>query len=109
VSSVEDGVGRLVGLGRRAKKLAVGVPQVETALRHNKARLVLVATDGSYGQKKGVFGLARKSGTPIHERFSAEQLGDWVGADRVTALAVLDAGFADGIAGVLGEAEARKD
>lgn len=100
-AEIERKVSRLVGLGRRGRGLVVGVPQVEQALRSGRARLVLLATDGSFGQKKGVFGLSQKSGVPVIERFSGAQLAGWVGVERVTAVAVVDVNLARGLASAL--------
>jgi ribosomal protein L7Ae-like RNA K-turn-binding protein len=103
LNGLEQKVGRLVGLGRRGGKVVLGVPQVEQALRGGRARLVLLASDGSFGQKKGPIGLARGSGVRVEERFSGQVLAAWVGVERVTALAVTDASLAAGIAEKLDE------
>ncbi len=97
-SSAADSVLRqfaqLLGLARRARKLVLGVTAVENELRRERVKLVLLALDASYGQKKGVVGLCRKTGTPIYERFRKEQIAAWLGCGKVTALGVQDAGFA---------------
>jgi ribosomal protein L7Ae-like RNA K-turn-binding protein len=109
MSSGDAAVGRLVGLAMRAGQLALGVPQVEQALRRGKARVVFLASDGSYGQKKGVFGLARGSSVPVYEGYPGELLAAWTGSDRITALAVTDAGFAGGIVAALAKAGRQQD
>lgn len=88
---------RLLGLGQRSKSLLLGVPQVESALRSKKVRCVFLATDGSYGQKKGCVGLARGNRTPVYEMFDAATLGQWLGVEALTALGVKDRHLADGI------------
>lgn len=101
MSEREDKIGRLLGLCRRSGQLALGVAQVEKALRSGRARLVLLASDGSFGQRKGAFGLSRRHNVPVHEGFPAGRLAAWVGTDRLTALAVTDPELARGIAALI--------
>lgn len=106
MSDVELQVGRLVGLARRGRRLVLGVPQVEGALRSGQAHLVFLATDGSYGQKKGVFGLSRKDRVPVHELYPSATLASWIGVKRVTAIAITDSNLARGLAALLGPPKA---
>ena len=62
---------------------------------------MLLAADGSFGQRKGAFGLARQYEVYVDERFTGDRLAAWIGVDRVTALAVTDAGLAAGIQALL--------
>jgi len=87
----------LVGLGLRAGAVAVGVDATRRALRRGTARCVVVAADASERARGRLVPLARGRGVPILTGPSADLLGQRCGRPAVHAVAVEDAGFADGL------------
>ena len=75
----------------------MGVPQVERALRRRRAHLVLLATDGSAGQKQSVIGLTRGQRLPMADVGTRDLLASWLGSGPLTAVAVLDSSLARGM------------
>ncbi len=84
----------VIGLAARARGIAIGSNQVLEAVRGNKAKLVLIASDVSDNTKKN---LTDKS-TYYSVKFTvadvtAEELGRMVGHSNTAAIAFTDVNF----------------
>lgn len=89
-----DKVLGLLGLAQRAGSLATGTSATREALRSGRARLVVTATDAAPGQLDKLEGLLRSRGTPRRSVGTRMELGAALGGPPLTAVAVLDQGFA---------------
>jgi ribosomal protein L7Ae-like RNA K-turn-binding protein len=86
-----------LGLARRAGAVATGTERARQALRAGVAKLVLVAEDASAVQLKKVEGIAEKRGIPRVALGDRVALGGAVGEPPLSAIAVTDATFAQGL------------
>lgn len=84
----------LLGLARRAGRLAAGHEAVERAVVTGRARLVLVAGDASAASRERFRRLAEAHGVDFRVCGSKEELGRAVGSAPKAVLAILDAGLA---------------
>lgn len=85
----------LLGLAARARALASGTDAARQALRDGKARCLLLAADASPVQAKKVAPLAEAVGTRCFVvDVTREALGHATGRGALSAVAVLDEGFA---------------
>lgn len=101
-TEVQKKIVSLLGLACRAKRLAIGVPAVEGALRGRAARLVLVAKDGADLDSSPIKGEAVRQGVPVLTLLTKTQLAEAVG--RVSqVVAVKDHRFARGILQYVGK------
>jgi len=89
----------LVGLARRAGKVAVGTAAVEEALLKKKVRLVLLAEDVSPNTEERVLRLAKTSGVPVLKTGTKSAWGALFRRKELGLLAILDTNFAKGILG----------
>jgi ribosomal protein L7Ae-like RNA K-turn-binding protein len=92
----------LLGLAQRAGAVVKGTEATRQALRRGEARLVLVAGDGSEGQKGKVLPLAEARGVPVETLGSQDELGAAVGSGPLAAAAVTRSSFAKQVRGRLG-------
>ncbi len=86
-----------LGLMRRAGALAIGAEGVYDAARENKARMILVASDGAANTRSAMENAAaqREERIPlIVSGCTKRQLGAALGVRECVAAAVLDTGFA---------------
>lgn len=94
----------MIGLARKAGKLAVGSDAVETAVRNGKAVLVLLAADASAGTKKRIGDKCASYGVALQTtEYTRERLGAAVGKDPAACAAFLDASFATAFNGAGGK------
>ena len=87
----------LLGLGRRAGHLVLGVDAVRTALQAGKCSLVVLAGDAGPRAEEKVARLARGKGLPIVVGPAAEDIGRQLGRPPVQAVGVRDRALAQGI------------
>jgi ribosomal protein L7Ae-like RNA K-turn-binding protein len=90
-------VGRLIGLGVRARTVAVGVQQARNAMQKGTVVLAIVADDASENGRAKVVPMIDAKRIERIGGVSAEALGDVVGKDATTVVVVLDAALARGI------------
>lgn len=83
---------RVIELARRAGEAVGGFERVHEWLRTGRARLVLVAADGSAGSKAKLRGMAQ--GRRVIEVLDAAELGSAFGRDHVVNAAVAGGGLA---------------
>lgn len=88
---------RLLGLARRARKVAAGTRGVWQALQAGRVRLLLLSRD-ILGRSENRFGVeAKRRGVPVVALFSREELGGVLGDRPREVVGVSDDGFANGI------------
>lgn len=87
----------LLGLAKRAGKVASGEFSTETAVKAGKAYLVIVSEEASDNTKKKFNNTCTYYKVPIHFYGRKEELGRCIGAEFRASLAVTDPGFAEAI------------
>ena len=87
----------LLGLCKRANKVAGGEVAAEEAIRGKKACLVIVAGDASDNTKKKFKNMCDFYEVPIYFYGDKDTLGHAMGKEFRASLAVTDEGFAKGI------------
>lgn len=92
----------LLGLARRAGKLAAGDQMVREALQRRRAAVVVVATDAGQSTKDRFQRLCHESQVQCLQLGSKAELGDAIGQTEKAVLAVTDQHFAKGIRAALG-------
>ena len=86
----------LIGLARRAGKVASGEAQVEAMLKQQKGYLLILAEDAPGAQKKFVL-WAKDLKVPVLIKGGKEELGRAIGLTPRAAVLVMDEGFAKAI------------
>lgn len=87
----------LIGLAKKAGKLALGEDGVKDAVRFGKAQLVIIAEDASENTKKSIINSSKYYGVKYYITATKEDLGHAVGKGISASVAVLDDGFAKNI------------
>lgn len=114
LSATDERLLGLLGLARRAGKLAMGASAVEAMVRAGDKPLVILVHDGSPNQRRRWLTLHPVRGF-VKDRLSRADLGQRLGRNDLTIVAVADSGFVRGIMelGVVSSfgvvAESRKD
>ena len=88
-----------LGLAQKAGKIASGDFAVKSALKGGKVKLLIIASDASDNSKKDIYYLAGLYSVKTIEILDREQLGMAIGKAKRTAIAVLDANFANMMSG----------
>lgn len=86
----------LLGIARRAGKIASGDAQVEAMLKQEKGYLLILAEDAPGAHKKFVQ-WAQDIKLPILKKGKKDELGQAIGLTPRAAILVLDEGFAKAI------------
>ena len=94
---------QLLGLATRAGAVVPGTGRVVDAIRAGAARYVVVAEDLTATGRDKVVPLLEREGVRWTERFTRAELGSAVGRSPLAAVAVVDAGFGDRLAELLGD------
>jgi ribosomal protein L7Ae-like RNA K-turn-binding protein len=84
----------LLGLGYKARAVAVGSRDTRDQLRHGEIRLVLLAEDGSPRDRERVRRVAREAGVPARVLAKRDDLGRWMGRGPVAVLGIRDSNLA---------------
>lgn len=82
----------LIGLSQRANQLISGESLVLQAIRSNKAKLVIVASNASENTRKQFLNKCEYYNVPVVTSFSREEVSHALGKER-TVCALLDKGF----------------
>jgi ribosomal protein L7Ae-like RNA K-turn-binding protein len=77
--------------------VVVGVEQVRAEVRKGTVKLAVVAHDASRHSREKVVPLLRAKGIDIIEMLSADELGATFGREHTAAVAITDAGLAQGV------------
>jgi len=100
----------LLGMAKKAGKLAVGSEAAATAARRGEAKLIITASDASEGSVRRAKVNAEANGVKhIEVPFSMFELGTTAGRGSPGTIAFLDKGLADGFTKRLLEAENAKE
>ncbi len=91
----------LLGLARKAGKIASGEFAVENEVKSGKAELVIVAEDASDNTKKKFRNSCRFYEVPFVCAGAKDELGHAIGKEYRAVVAVLDAGFAKSVSAKL--------
>lgn len=86
----------LLGLARRAGRLAVGFSAVEMEVRGSRKVLVVAASDMGASQKSKVNRFENLAGL-IDDALTSEQMADAFGRNKLAIIGVSDSGFVKGI------------
>ncbi|MDD6616950.1 MAG: ribosomal L7Ae/L30e/S12e/Gadd45 family protein [Lachnospiraceae bacterium] len=89
-----DNVLSLVGLARKAGKVAAGEFQTEQAVRSGAACLVIVSSEASENTKKKFSNMCTFHKVPVYFYGDKEALGAAIGCEFRASLAILDQGLA---------------
>lgn len=92
-----DKILSMLGLAKKAGRLAGGEFAVEKAVKGGKAKVVAVASDASYNTQKKFINMCTFYQVPCYLYSGKETLGHALGRDIQASVAVLDDGFADAI------------
>lgn len=84
---------QLLGLARRAGRLATGEATVLKKVRQHQAELVFVAADAAEATKKKFTDKCQFYQVKLTDLFSRDELSEAIGTDR-SVIAVMDTGFA---------------
>ena len=87
----------MISLSYKAGYLKHGEFQVNEAIKKNKARLIIVATDASQNTKTKIMTVADTHNVKLVEYADKYTLGRVIGKEERSLLAVCDKGFADKI------------
>ncbi|MCA9754108.1 MAG: ribosomal L7Ae/L30e/S12e/Gadd45 family protein [Gemmatimonadetes bacterium] len=91
-------IGRLLGLGARARSLSLGSRETRAAMRRGQVHLILLARGGSPRDQERLERLAEEEGVPLGLlTVDADGLGEWVGRNRVAVIGMTDRNLADAI------------
>jgi ribosomal protein L7Ae-like RNA K-turn-binding protein len=90
-----EAVWRLLGLAVKAGQAVSGTEAVENALRRQKARLILLASDSSDNTRRKFIPPDRPPVIPVVQFGSKADMGHWTGHQERAVVAILDQGFAD--------------
>ena len=88
----------LLGLARRAGKLAAGSDAVENGLRHQKVQAIILAEDAARSTTEKFEKASAKHGVPLLRALSRDELGKLMGRETLAVLGVNDPSFAQAIA-----------
>ncbi|MBZ0160409.1 MAG: DUF448 domain-containing protein [bacterium] len=94
-------VAALLGLARRARKIASGAEAVESAVKRHSARLILSAADASTNSVTKLQSLAAEVGIAWMQAMGKEELGAALGVAPRACIAVMDSHFAGAVMTVL--------
>lgn len=94
-------VAALLGLARRARKVASGVEAVESAVKRHSARLILSAADASANSVAKLRSLAEEAGITWMPSMDKAELGIALGGAPRACVAVTDPHFAGAVMSVL--------
>ncbi len=86
----------LLGLARRAGKLAIGFSAVEKIVRRGESPVVIVASDMGASQMSKVDRWEPLRGK-LTDVFNAEEMAQAMGREKLSVMGVSDAGFVKGI------------
>lgn len=93
----QDRVLSMIGLAKKAGKVAVGSFLAEKAVRDGNAYLLVVSEDAAQNIKKKFTNSSAYYEIDYMEYGTKETLGHFTGYDNIAVVAVTDAGFAKAI------------
>lgn len=92
-----DKIFGLIGMAKRAGRVAGGDFSVNASIKDGSARLVIIARDASENTKKNITNSCKFYNTDYIEYGNLEELGKFTGSDIRATVAIKDDGFARAI------------
>lgn len=92
-----DSVLSLVGIAKKAGKIAAGEFQTENAVKSGKASLVIISSEASANTKKKFRNMCTFYEVPVYFYGGKEELGAAIGCEFRASLAVTDQGLSGSI------------
>jgi len=86
-----------VGLGAKARRVAIGVDAAREALRRGIAEAIVLSHDAGERAQERLVSLAGHKQVPVYRLADAERLGSALGRAPVHGVAVLDRQLARGL------------
>ena len=99
----------LLGLGAKARRVAIGVEAAHAALRRGKAEALVMPQDASERAREQLVALAGHKQVPVLVAGSAEDLGAALGRPPVHGVAVLDRQLAKGLRAQLARRDTKEN
>lgn len=96
-SEVAKKIISLVGFARKSGNIVIGVKQVLSAIRVNKVKLILLASDASDQSKKKVLDKAKYYEIFADASFESAVLSKAIGKENRMCIGITDSGFANSI------------
>jgi ribosomal protein L7Ae-like RNA K-turn-binding protein len=90
----EKAVLSMIGLATKAGKTITGNDACMTAIKRDKVRLILIATDASQKTKDPIINLCSHYDTVCKEFSTRDELGNFTGKNNRAMVAITDDGFA---------------
>ena len=87
----------LIGIAKKAGKIAAGEFQTEHAVKSGKASLVIISAEASENTKKKFRNMCTFYDVPVYFYGGKEELGAAIGCEFRASLAVLDEGLSRSI------------
>ncbi|MBR5348406.1 MAG: ribosomal L7Ae/L30e/S12e/Gadd45 family protein [Lachnospiraceae bacterium] len=84
----------MLGIAKKAGKLASGEFLVEESIRGGKAKVVIVSEEASANTKKRFRDKTTFYQVPLYERFDMATLGKAIGSETRAVISINDAGIA---------------
>ena len=94
---MKDKVLGMIGLAKRAGKVATGEDICSRAVKGGKSKLIIVACDASENTKKSITDSCRFYNVDYIEAGSKSELGKYTGADSRAVVSINDDNFAKAI------------
>lgn len=92
---MEEKLLSMLGIARRAGKIAMGFDAAAEAMHKGEARLLVLAADLSERTERAVRRIAEETNTPVMPSdFDMDRMGDAVGRRKTGIIAINDSGFA---------------
>ena len=84
----------MLGLAQKAGRIASGELAVRNAVKTGKVSYLLIARDASAASRKSLSDMAASRKIPCHVWGTKEELGQAVGKEERSGIAITDSGFA---------------
>lgn len=83
-----------ISIARKAGALKVGLQFSLKEISKGNAKLVILSADASENTKKAIRNASNYKGIPMIESYSKQDLGNCIGKEEISAIAVTDKGIA---------------
>ncbi len=92
---MEEKLLSMLGIARRAGRLAMGFDAAEEAMRNHQAKLLVLASDVSERTDRSICRIAEEYKVPVlRTGFEMDRIGKAVGHKHTGVIAINDSGFA---------------
>ncbi len=91
----------MIGLAKRAGRIAPGAPNTEKTIRAKKARLVIIASDASENTKKSITDSCAYYKARYIVYSTKDQISRAIGTSETAVLAVTDESFAKAVLNII--------